>query len=291
MISYSRGPARYIQVLPLLILLVVLTVFPTLFAYYISTQSVKLSELDAARFVGLDNFAYTLGDHEFWDALWFSVRFAAITVAIELLFGFGIALWFNRKNLPGKRIMLSFMLLPIMVSPALLGIMFRLLLNTFVGPLAYYLKQIGLPGDRLLTPDYLLVTLIVIDVAQWTPFVFLILYSALQTVPKELYEAASVDGAAPRQKMRWITIPIITPFILIAILLRSIDSFKIFDMIYVLTGGGPGTLTTTISIYIYKMAFNTNDLGRASAASLLLLLVLSVPLGVVLQRIQRREVR
>jgi multiple sugar transport system permease protein len=291
MIVYSGGPARYLQVLPLILLIVLLTIFPTLFAYYISTQRVRLTQLDNAQFIGLNNFGETLGDKEFYEALWVSIRFAAIATAVELLLGLAIALWFNRKNLPGKRILLSLMLLPIMVSPALLGIMFRLMLNSFVGPIAYYMDRLGLPGGKLLTPEYLWTTLTIIDVAQWTPFVFVILYSALQTVPKELYEAADVDGASAWQKLVSITTPLIMPFILIATLIRAIDSFKVFDMIQVLTGGGPGTLTTTVSIYIYKMAFNTGDLGRASAASMILLLALSIPLGLVLQRIMRQEAR
>lgn len=283
--------AKYLQVLPLLALIIGLTVFPTLFAYYISTQKVRLAALDQSVFVGLDNFFATLRDGEFYGAIGFSLRFALFTTLIEGGLGLAIALWFNRKQLPGKRILLSLMLLPIMVSPALLGIMFRLMLNSFVGPLAYYMKQVGLPGDRILTGDYLLPTLITIDVAQWTPFVFLILYSALQTVPKELYEAAEVDGANSLQKLLSITIPLIMPFILIALAVRAIDSFKVFDMIHVLTGGGPGTSTTSVSIYIYKMAFNTGDIGRASAASMILLLALSIPLGIVLNRILRRETR
>lgn len=291
MIAYNRGISRYLQITPLLILILGLTVFPTLFAYYISTQQVRLAELNKAVFVGLDNFSRVLTDPEFYQAIWFSVRFAAIATTIELGLGLAMALWFNRKNLPGKRIMISLLLLPIMVSPALLGIMFRLMLNSFIGPIAYYMKQLGLPGDEMLAPNYVLTTLIIIDVAQWTPFVFLILYSALQTVPKELYEAAEVDGASWWDKIRRISIPMITPFILIAMLLRAIDSFKVFDMIHVLTGGGPGTLTTSISIYVYKMAFNTGDIGRAAAASTALLLVLSIPLGIVLGRIVRREAR
>ncbi len=286
---YSSKLTRYSQVLPLVLLVVGLTIFPTLFAYYISTQQVALASLDQATFIGLQNFRLTLTDPEFYKALWFSLRYALLTTATEGLVGLGIAMWFNRRQLPGKGFLLSLMLLPIMVSPALLGIMFRLMLNEFVGPLAYYLKSIGLPGGRLLTPEYILTTLVVIDVAQWTPFTFLILYSALQTVSRELYEAAAVDGASARQKFWYITIPLIMPFIFIALFVRGIDSFKVFDMIHVLTGGGPGTLTTSISIYIYKMAFNTGDIGRAASASVILLLVLSVPLGIILQRILRQE--
>jgi multiple sugar transport system permease protein len=280
---------RYAQVAPLVLLIAALTIFPTLFAYYISVHQVALTRLGEATFVGLDNFGAILSDSAFYEALWFSLRYALITTALQGILGMAMALWFNRRNLPGKGVLLSLMLLPIMVSPALLGIMFRLMLNEFVGPVAYYLKSIGLPGAQLLTPNYILSTLVIIDVAQWTPFTFLILYSALQTVPKDLYEAAEVDGANRVQKFLRITIPLIMPFIFIALVVRGIDSFKVFDMIHVLTGGGPGTLTTSISIYVYKMAFNAGDMGRAAATSVILLLILSLPLGFVLRRILRQE--
>ncbi len=285
---HTSRASRLFQILPLVVLILGLTVFPTLFAYYISTQRVMLSDLSLGMFVGLQNYLETLGDSVFFKAIGFSIVFAIVVTLVESLLGMGIALWFNRRQLPGKGILLSLMLIPIMISPALLGIMFRLMLNEFVGPITYYLKSIGLPGNRLLTPDYILVTLVLIDVAQWTPFTFLIIYSALQTVPKELYEAAVVDGASAVQNFRFITIPIIAPFLVITVLVRWIDAFKVFDMIQILTGGGPGTLTTSISIYIYKMAFYTGDIGRAAAASLILLLALSIPLGLALRRVRRQ---
>lgn len=280
---------KHILILPLVLLVLGLALFPSVYGYYLSVNDVNLSNFQVKTFNGLENFLATLGDMDFRRALGFSALFAVCTTVPEVVLGLGIALWFNRRALPGKGALISLMLLPIMVSPALLGIMFRLMLNEFVGVLAYYLKVVGLPGAELLSPQYVFWTLVAIDVVQWTPFTFLILYSALQTVSKELYEAASVDGANPVQLFRYITVPTIAPFIAITAFLRVIDSFKVFDMIYVLTGGGPGTITTSISIYIYRMAFNTGDLGRASAASILLLLLLSVPLAFALRRIVRRD--
>lgn len=285
---YTSRVSKFLQILPLVLLILGLTVFPTLFAYYISTQHVMLSDLSLGKFIGFNNYLDTLTDSGFFNAIWFSIRFALTATSVEALLGMGIALWFNRRQLPGKGILLSLMLVPIMVSPALLGIMFRLMLNEFVGPITYYLKSIGLPGNRLLTPDYIFLTLIIIDVAQWTPFTFLIIYSALQTVPKELYEAAVVDGASSMQNFSFITVPMIAPFLVITVLVRGIDSFKVFDMIQILTGGGPGSLTTSISVYIYKIAFYTGDIGRAAAASIILLLALSIPLGFALRRVRRQ---
>jgi multiple sugar transport system permease protein len=282
---------KAVQIAPLALLLVAMTVFPTLFSYFLSVHEVRLASLRTARFVGLENFAAVLTDSSFYAALGFSLRFAVIATLVQVVLGLLIALWFNRKSLPGKGILLSLMIVPIMISPALLGIMFRLMLNEFVGPIAYYLQQIGLPGALLLTPQYIVTTLTVIDVAQWTPFTFLILYSALQTVPRDLYEAAAVDGASAVQKFIYITLPFLVPFLFITVFVRGIDSFRTFDMIHVLTGGGPGTLTTTISLYIHKLAFNAGQFGQAAAASTVLLVLLSIPLSLVIGRVLRQEGR
>lgn len=212
--------------------------------------------------------------------------YAVVVTVAEVVLGLSLALLFSRRT-RGRGIAMSLLLLPMMVSPALLGIMFRLMLNEFVGVVAYYLDAAGLPGSRLLSPQWIVYTLMGIDVLQWTPFTFIILFAALQTVPGELYEAALVDGASRFQIFQHITLPLIMPFLVIATFLRGIDSFKVFDMIQVLTGGGPGTLTTSISIYIYKMAFNTGDFGRANASSILLLFLLSIPLALAIRRILR----
>lgn len=284
--SFLERNIRYILILPLVVMLLGLTIFPTLYAYYMSVHKVLLTTYRTPEFNGLANYLVTLRDKDFHGALRFSTVYAVVVTVAEVVLGLSLALLFSRRT-RGRGIAMSLLLLPMMVSPALLGIMFRLMLNEFVGVVAYYLDAAGLPGSRLLSPQWIVYTLMGIDVLQWTPFTFIILFAALQTVPGELYEAALVDGAGRFQIFQHITLPLIMPFLVIATFLRGIDSFKVFDMIQVLTGGGPGTLTTSISIYIYKMAFNTGDFGRANASSILLLFLLSIPLALAMRHILR----
>jgi multiple sugar transport system permease protein len=286
--TFIEQKARYILILPLLLLILTFTVFPTIYTYYIAFHNTLLTNFHSPPFYGLRNFVATFQDADVYKALWFSLRYSILVTSIELVLGLALAILFNRQ-IRGKRYAMTLLLLPMMISPALLGIMFRLMLNEFVGTVAYYLEAVGLPGAKLLGPQYIFNTLVVIDVIQWTSFVFLILYAAIQTIPEDLYEAALVDGARGSQIFIYVIVPFIMPFIVIAGFLRGIDSFKVFDMIQVMTGGGPGTLTTSISIYIYRMAFNTGDFGRAAATSLMLLLILSIPLGIALKRIGRES--
>jgi multiple sugar transport system permease protein len=286
--SFFEKRIKFFLILPLLLLLVFFAVFPAIYTYYISAHKTLLSNYQSPPFNGLANYLATLKDRDAFKALLFSIKYSFAVTITELVLGLGLAVLFNKK-VPGKRVAMSFLLLPMMISPALLGIMFRLMLNEFVGLVTYYLDAIGLPGSDLLGPDYIFFTLVGIDVIQWTSFVFIILYAALQTMPEELQEAALVDGANRFQIFRYITLPFIMPFIVITSFLRWIDSFKVFDMIQVMTGGGPGTLTTSVSIYIYKMAFNTSDFGRAAATSVLLLFLLTIPLVIALRHIGRES--
>jgi multiple sugar transport system permease protein len=158
-----------------------------------------------------------------------------------------------------------------MISPALIGIMYRLMLNDFVGVVPQYLGMLGIDVE-LLGPDWVFTTLVVIEILQWIPFALLALLTAYQSIPSELLEAARIDGGGVFAVFRFVTWPIMIPAIAITTFIRFIDSFRVFDHIYVLTGGGPGTLTTSVSLYIYKEFFEQQRIGMAVAASMFLLL-------------------
>jgi len=275
-----RKSTKYYLILPLFAIFFGLMIFPTVFGWYLSFNEVFLSTFNEPVFNGIKNYINVLSDRMFAKSLIFTFKFALLVTLAELIIGLGLAILFNRK-IQGKRFFISLLLLPMMVAPALIGIMYRLLLNEFIGPVSYYL------GKSLLVSQYVIPTVIIIDVLQWSPFAFLILYAALQTIPKEYYEAASIEGAGGTQKFWYITLPRIWPFIIMVLLLRGIDSFKSFDMINVLTSGGPGSMTTTVSIYIYKLAFQSANIGKSAAASLLLLLFFSLPLTLALRKIYR----
>jgi multiple sugar transport system permease protein len=209
----------------------------------------------------------------FWSAIRFTLIFAFTASIVELILGFALALLFDRV-FPGKKILFSLMLIPIMIAPSLMAVMFRLILNENIGVIPGFLKIIG-SSYSIFDQNNIFLSLIVLDVIQFTAFTFLLTYSALQNMPSEIYEAAAIDGANKRQTLFRITMPILKPALAIVFLLRILDSIRTFDSIYILTGGGPGTSTQTVGIYIYKTAFIFGDFGLAASAAIVLVLILA----------------
>jgi multiple sugar transport system permease protein len=209
----------------------------------------------------------------FWSAIRFTLIFAFTASIVELILGFALALLFDRV-FPGKKILFSLMLIPIMIAPSLMAVMFRLILNENIGVIPGFLKIIG-SSYSIFDQNNIFLSLIVLDVIQFTAFTFLLTYSALQNMPSEIYEAAAIDGANKRQTLFRITMPILKPALAIVFLLRILDSIRTFDSIYILTGGGPGTSTQTVGIYVYKTAFIFGDFGLAASAAIVLVLILA----------------
>lgn len=274
------------MIAPLAVVVLALVAFPTTYSYFISLYRVRLTS-DQKEFVGLDNYVNTLTNGSFLDSIWYSSKFALFATLIELIIGITLAVLLSRKQ-KGKGFAISLILLPMMIAPSLFALIFRLLLNDFVGVIPYYLKQAGIPVNPF-DPKWVHFTLLAIDALQWIPFVFIIAYAALTTIPVELYEAAKVDGAGSFQTFYKIILPLLVPTIVTILFLRGIDAFKVYDMIYVLTNGGPGELTTSVSLFIYKKAFLDGDLSEAAAASILLTFVLALPLYLTTKFVLRRE--
>ncbi|RNB92036.1 sugar ABC transporter permease [Brevibacillus fluminis] len=270
----------YWMLAPLAAVVLALVAFPTLYAYSVSLLDARLSS-DAAPFIGLHNYASALTNPSFYGSIAYSAKFALLATVAELIAGIALAVLFNR-TFRGKGIATSLMLLPLMVAPSLFALIFRLMLNEFVGLIPFYFSRLGIPLNPF-DPTWVNATLVIIDALQWVPFVFIIVYAGLTTIPEELYEAARVDGATAWQTFATITLPLLVPTIATAAFLRGIDAFKIYDMIYVLTNGGPGELTTSVSLFIYKKAFLEGNIGEASAASILLTFVLAPVLGLAMK--------
>ena len=284
----TRKRDAYVLIAPLAVVVMALVVFPTAYSYYASFFGVFLSS-DQKAFVGLHNYADILGSEGFRHSVFYSFKFSLFATLIELILGIGLAILMNRA-FKGKGIVTSLILLPLMIAPSLFALIFRLGLNEFVGVVAYYLKQLGVQTNPF-DPQLVNGTLIAIDALQWIPFVFLIVYAGLTTIPDELYEAAKIDGASSIQTFLLITLPLLVPTVATAAFLRGLDAFKVYDMIYVLTNGGPGELTTSVSLFIYKKAFLDGDLGEAAAASLLLTVVLAIPLSLTMKYVLKKEDR
>lgn len=265
----ERANARSFLI-ALCVFLALMLGFPTVANLWYSVSNVSIYDLTGTAFVGLDNYAKAISNPRLWDALGFSLKFAVICTVAELVLA--LLLVFILHPLLTKRPWLTaILMLPMMVSPALMGVMYRLILNEFTGIVPAYLSMIGLPVN-LLSSSWIYETVIGIEVLQWTPFAFLIILTARQTVAAELEEAAAVDGATGLRFGAQIVLPVIRPSIIIVAFIRFIDSFRVFDHIFVLTGGGPGNETTSISIYIYKLFFRLSHIGEAVAVSVMLLL-------------------
>jgi multiple sugar transport system permease protein len=281
----KRKKEHYIYILPSVIILAIIVIFPTIFLWYISFTNYDLTMgWENKTFVGFDNFLYLFQqDKDFWHSVKLSILFMVITVAVELCLGFLIALLFNRE-MRWKRLWIACLIVPMVMTPAIASLMWKLMLNTEYGVLNYILSWLSIPKINWLGYESAFLSLMIVEIWQWTPFMTLILYAGLQSLPREPFEAADVDGASFTQALYYITLPLLKPIIAIALLLRSIDALKIFDIAYGLTQGGPGNSTELMSLHIFRLGFrHTNWMGRASANAIILLL-LAIPLVTVLSK-------
>ncbi|MCG8479981.1 MAG: sugar ABC transporter permease [Spirochaetales bacterium] len=278
---------RSVWILPLAIFVLVLLGYPLALSVVYSVSDVGFQTIREPKLIGFANYRAVLTQPAFWGSFWFSVRFAVAATVIQI--GLALALALILEPLVRRyKTLLVLLLLPLMVAPVLMGIMYRLLLNDFVGMITQYLRMLGL-SVSLLNPPWVYGTVVAIEILQWTPFAFLILFAALQAIPDTLLSAATIDGASSGQILRRIVLPLLIPSISIAAFIRFVDSFRVFDHIFVLTGGGPGRQTTSLSIYIYRAFFQQERIGAAVAAAMIMLALSIVPLSVSMRRIIREQ--
>ena len=255
---------------PVIAILLGVTIYPILFAYYMSVHDMTILNFWEPTFIGINNFISILTNNDFWYSIRFSLLFMVVVTSIELILGLLMAVFLERP-LKGKRILVSLILIPMAIAPALFGIMMKLMLNEFVGIVPFILKQFGITFSFFRDFYTAFMVLTWVDVIQWTPFVFIILYSAVHSLPSEPVDAALIDGASRWQIFRHITLPMLKKTILIVAIFRIMDSFRTFDTIYVMTGGGPGISTTTLSVHIFKLALIQGNFGLAAAATIVFL--------------------
>ncbi|WP_244521418.1 carbohydrate ABC transporter permease [Bauldia litoralis] len=270
----------------LCLFLAIMLGFPTIANLWYSFSDVSFQDLTGSGFVGIENYVDALTNPNMWSALLFSLRFAVVATVLQVVFA--LVLVFVLHPLVQKRPwLIAPLMLPMMVSPALMGMMYRLILNEFIGPVPVYLDMLGIYVN-FLGIENVYATLVGIEVLQWTPFAFLVLLTARQSILPEVEEAAVVDGATGTKLNFLVILPMLLPTLGIVTFIRFIDAFRVFDHIFVLTGGGPGNQTTSISIYIYKLFFKENELGEAIALSVILLLASLLLLQVGLRAVVRR---
>jgi len=262
--------AAYGLVAPVQLLVGLVIFVPALYVLWLSFQASSFGQ--NAVFVGLDNYRRVLADPYFWRALWNTVVVVVTVVHVELVLGLGMALLFA-SGVPCRPLMLAAVLAPYAVSEVSAVVMWRFLFDPEVGLASQALAALGLPGlEWAVRPSHGLAMVALLSVWLHLPFTFVILYAARLAIPTELYEAAKVDGATPWQQFRRVTLPLLVPAILIAMLFRYIFAFRIFSEVWLMTGGGPARYTEVMAVYLYLEAFRYNAFGAAAATGWLLVL-------------------
>ncbi len=261
---------------PALALLLFLSVFPLLWALYLSFTDYSATRDVGANWVGLRNYTDIIGSADTHQRALTTLVFVVGAVGLETVLGFTIAYLISRRA-RARGALTTLFLTPMMLSPVVVGLFWKFMLDVQFGVVNSFLGSLGLGRVTWLTEKKLaLLSLIVVDTWQWTPFIMLIALAGLTAVPKYLYEAAEIDRASEWFKFRRITLPLVWPLVLIAVLFRAIEAFRLFDLVYILTAGGPGSSTETLSFQIYKVAFFGFDTGRASAYGILMVVVVII---------------
>lgn len=287
--SVTRDRSKYVFLLPAVILILLLSIFPLIFSLIVSFLSWDLSRLvGSIRFAGLANFITLVKDERFWNTTRVTVIFVTGAVALEYVLGLGIALLLNQISRLRRTFTVIF-LLPMMLTPAAVGYVGRMLFNETKGPVNDIIQHLGGPMVPWVSEGSLaLPSLILIDAWEWTPFMMIVLFAGLQSLPPEVFESARVDGAGSFQIFRYITFPMLAPVSLTVVLIRGLEAFKLFDIASVMTGGGPGTATETVTMYAYRVAMKNGNLGYASAIAYSLLIMIVIFSTIFLNSLRQR---
>ena len=277
-----KGKSQIFFLGPAILVMAVVIVYPLFYVVWLSIHR-RLLIFDISRFVGLDNFDFLLRDDRFWNALYNTVYFTAASVTLELVLGLSIAILLNRA-FTGKGLMRSIILIPWAIPTVVSAKMWEWMYNSDFGILNHVL---GVNINWLGSTFWAMNAAIFMEVWKTTPFVTLLLMAGLQTIDGDLYKSARVDGASGWYIFGRITLPLLTPVILIVLIFRTLDAFRVFDAIYVLTGGGPANTTETLSIYAYKVLFQTLQFGYGSTISIAIFICVGV-ITILYVRLLRR---
>ncbi|MFN8591665.1 MAG: sugar ABC transporter permease [Thermomicrobiales bacterium] len=276
--------------LPSIGFLVLMTIFPTIYSFWMSLQQYNLSRPDLAHFVGFRNYGQLLTDDLFWKATRITFIFSFSVLILQFIVGFFVANLFDREG-RGMNFLRTLFIIPVFASPVALGLTWRYMYQPGYGLINYVLERVGLPRvNWLANPQAALPAVIVVDVWQWTPFVALILLAGMQSISPEITEAAELDGLTRAQYLWRIVLPLLTPIIVVVGLIRLIDALKTFDMIYVITRGGPGTATYNLPLHAYSLGFASFLMGPSAATAWFVVLIVNVCATIFLWLLAREKV-
>jgi multiple sugar transport system permease protein len=263
----------YLMAAPALFALLLVILFPILFALYTSVFDYTLMHPAHDDFVGLDHYASALNDREFRLSLWVTLRFVAAVVILEFLIGFSVALMLNAVE-RGKNVYYLILLIPLLMNPVVVGLIWRMFLHPVLGIVNYLLSTIGIGAVNWLgDPSNAFWTIVLVDIWHQVSFMIVLLLAGLSALPREPYEAARMEGASTLQIFIHVTLPLMRPVIMVTLLIRLIFAVRTYDLIYIMTRGGPGQATDLVSYFIYRQAFVSLNIAQAAAMAVILLLI------------------
>ena len=277
-LAYLDSKINYILVAPMVIILVSLIIYPMFFNINLSIRSVTIFNFLAGEweFIGIENYLKIINDPFVQKAFIRTLSFAFFTVVAQLILGMIAALAFN-ENFKGKGFLMPLALAPMMITPVAVGLFWRILLNSRWGIINYFLSLIGIePQLWLADPTLAFISIVIVQVWWGVSFVFLIILGGLSSLPTEPYEAAVIDGASKWQTFRFLTLPLLRPVLTVIAVIRIIDALREFDIVYTLTGGGPGNSTRVFTLELFKSAFEEGLFGIGAAQSIILLVIIMI---------------
>jgi multiple sugar transport system permease protein len=272
-------------VIPALVVVVAVIVFPWVFTIWMSLNEWKVGA--PTTFVGFANYIRLPNDPRFVESVEHTLVYTTLSVLLPLLFGTFAAVVFH-ANFRGRGVLRAIFIMPMMATPVAIALVWTMMFHPQLGVLNYLLSLVGLPPQLwVFHPATVIPSLVLVETWQWTPLVMLIVLGGIAAIPTEPYESAQIDGASHWQMFRYITLPLVTPFLFIAAMIRMIDAVKSFDIIFAITQGGPGSASETINLYLYSVAFIYYDLGYGSAIAVMLFLLI-VTLAALLLHLRQR---
>lgn len=275
-----RGPRSGLRgslgpfIAPAVAVLTAIGLFPLAYTIDLSFRSFSyILPGRSGQWIGLDNYSALLGDASFLSAVGRTIIFTIVAVALELLVGLLLAAGLNLTR-AGRRLLISLLIIPMILTPVVVGLMFNFALNPLFGPLTNLLSTLGIASDVdiLGVPSTAFLALILVDVWEWTPFMTLILWAGMQALPTPPLEAAAVDGASFFQRLRLVMLPMLLPVVVVAVIFRASEAVREFDKVYVMTGGGPGSATELLDLFTYRTAFVNWDMSLAAAMGVVVFL-------------------
>lgn len=288
--AVRHDKVKYAFIWPAFIIVLVISIFPLIYALTVSFQSVRLVPPLPPRFVGVDNYVDILSSQRFWGSTWTTAIIVFVSVAFQYALGFLLALALHH-NVRGSSLYRVVFLLPMFIAPVCVALIARMVFHPYLGPVNDAMVGLGFGNLPFLTePALAIMVLISIETWQWTPFVTLLMLAGLQSMPSEVFEAARVDDIGPWRRFWDLTFPMLLPLSVAVIFIRLIEGFKVIDTVFVLTGGGPGTATETLTLFAYNEGFKKFNLGMTSALSFVFLIVVIV-FGTIYLAAARRLMR